>query len=227
MPETRLHTCMLCEAVCGIAVELEGGRVVGVRGDREDPFSKGHVCPKAAAIPDVVLITPRVHSDERGFFMETYRKRTFADFGITASFVQDNHSQSRRGALRGLHYQIRQPQGKLIRALAGEIYDVAVDLRPGSDTYGTWVIEGISSDAGNMLWIPPGFAHGFIVDSEEAEVSYLITGPRVPSSERVIRWNDPKLNITWPLGRIAPILSDRDANAPLLDELPTIQRSTW
>ena len=178
-------------------------------------------------IKGVFSIQPEVYSDHRGSCRELWTMKDLEGV-VDDSFYSCFTSKSKRNVLRGLHYQAHpDAQGKLVWVTKGHIYDVAVDLRPGSDTYGTWVIEGISSDAGNMLWIPPGFAHGFIVDSEEAEVSYLITGPRVPSSERVIRWNDPKLNITWPLGRIAPILSDRDANAPLLDELPTIQRSTW
>lgn len=174
---------------------------------------------KPAAIPDVILITPRVHSDERGFLMETYQKRTFADFGITASFVQDNHSLSRRGALRGLHYQIRQPQGKLIRALSGEIYDVAVDLRRRSTTFGQWVGIGLSAENRQQLWIPPGFAHGFYVVSERAEVLYKTTDYYAPEWERTLLWSDPKVGVHWPLGEgQAPLLSVKDAaGRPLME----------
>jgi dTDP-4-dehydrorhamnose 3,5-epimerase len=164
-------------------------------------------------IPDVVLIEPQVFGDQRGFFMETFRASEFAEAGITATFVQDNHSASRRGILRGLHYQIRQPQGKLIRVILGEIYDVALDIRRISPTFGRWVGLVLSVESKNQLWIPPGFAHGFYVMSEMAEVVYKATDYYAPEWERTILWNDPQLAIPWPLqGHEQPLLSAKDAN---------------
>jgi dTDP-4-dehydrorhamnose 3,5-epimerase len=172
-----------------------------------------------AAIPDVILIQPRVYGDERGFFMETFRADEFAAYGITAGFVQDNHSGSQRGILRGLHYQVRQPQGKLVRVVCGDIYDVAVDLRRSSPTFGHWVGAVLSSQNKKQIWIPTGFAHGFYVLSEEAEVVYKTTEYYAPLYERSLFWNDPSLKIEWPLidGK-PPILSDKDAHAKLISE---------
>lgn len=161
-------------------------------------------------IPDVVLIQPRVFEDERGFFLESYRKERFAEAGIPYDFVQDNHSRSRRGVLRGLHYQIRQAQGKLVRVIAGEIFDVAVDLRRSSPTFGRWMGAVLSAENKTMLWIPPGFAHGFYVLSEQAEVLYKTTDYYAPQWERTLLWNDPALGIRWPEGP-APIVSAKDA----------------
>jgi dTDP-4-dehydrorhamnose 3,5-epimerase len=174
----------------------------------------------ATAIPDVVLITPEARADERGFFMETYRADAFAEAGIHAAFVQDNHSRSVRGALRGLHYQIRSPQGKLVRVVAGEVFDVAVDLRSSSPTFGRWVGEHLSADNSRMLWIPPGFAHGFYVLSDGAEVIYKVTDYYAPHWDRTLIWNDPRVGIRWPLvdGK-PPILSPKDARGLPLDEL--------
>jgi dTDP-4-dehydrorhamnose 3,5-epimerase len=171
------------------------------------------------AIPDVILIQPRVYGDERGFFMETFRADEFAAYGITAGFVQDNHSGSQRGILRGLHYQVRQPQGKLVRVVCGDIYDVAVDLRRSSPTFGHWVGAVLSSQNKKQIWIPTGFAHGFYVLSEEAEVVYKTTEYYAPLYERSLFWNDPSLKIEWPLidGK-PPILSDKDAHAKLISE---------
>lgn len=171
-------------------------------------FSRGE-------IPDVILVQPRLFRDGRGFFMETYKRSDFAAHGIAASFVQSNHSRSARGILRGLHYQKHpKAQGKLVGALSGEIFDVAVDLRLGSPTYGKWLGSTLSGDQGSMLYIPPGFAHGFCVTSAEAEVHYMTTAEYAPAYEAGILWNDPDLAISWPLAD--PQLSERDRNWPRL-----------
>jgi dTDP-4-dehydrorhamnose 3,5-epimerase len=156
------------------------------------------------AIPDVLLVEPKLFGDARGFFMETYHAQKMEAGGISATFVQDNHSGSRRGVLRGLHYQIRQPQGKLVRAVAGVIYDVAVDLRRSSPTFGQWVGAYLSAENRLQLWVPAGFAHGFYVVSEWAELVYKATDFYAPESERTLLWNDPQLGITWPLVDDAP-----------------------
>lgn len=163
-----------------------------------------------SSIPDVLLIEPTVYQDERGFFFESYQKQRFAEIGIPFEFVQDNHSKSVRGVLRGLHYQIRQPQGKLVRVIVGEIFDVAVDIRRGSPTFGQWVGDYLSAENKRMLWIPAGFAHGFLVTSPEAEVIYKTSDYYAPQWERTIAWNDPHLNIGWPLGDTVPIISKKD-----------------
>jgi dTDP-4-dehydrorhamnose 3,5-epimerase len=162
------------------------------------------------AIPDVLVIEPKVFGDARGFFLESWNARSFAAAGLPAGFVQDNHSRSPRGVLRGLHYQIVQPQGKLVRVVVGEVFDVAVDVRRASPTFGRWVGERLSADNKRMLWIPPGFAHGFLVLSEAADFLYKTTDYYAPEHERVIAWNDPDLAIAWPLEG-APTLSARDA----------------
>jgi dTDP-4-dehydrorhamnose 3,5-epimerase len=169
-------------------------------------------------IPDVLLIKPKVYEDERGFFLESYQKKWFEDNDIVANFVQDNHSKSQRGTLRGLHYQIQQPQGKLMRVVAGEVFDVAVDIRKNSPTFGKWVGELLSAENKKMIWIPPGFAHGFYVTSPSAEVIYKATDYYAPQWERSIAWNDPQLNIDWPTQNQMPILSPKDANGKLLVE---------
>jgi dTDP-4-dehydrorhamnose 3,5-epimerase len=160
----------------------------------------------------VVIIEPRVFGDDRGFFMETWNERVFADLGISARFVQDNHSRSSQGILRGLHYQISHAQGKLVRVASGEIYDVAVDLRRDSPSFGRWEGVILSAENRRMLWVPPGFAHGFYVLSEDADFLYKCTDYYAPEHERTIRWNDPDLAIDWPLvdGQ-SPTLSDKDA----------------
>ena len=164
------------------------------------------------SIKDVILIEPDVFGDARGFFMETWHARKFAEAGIDAPFVQDNHSRSANNILRGLHYQVQQPQGKLVRAIAGEIFDVAVDLRKRSPTYGQWVGAVLSSENKHMLWVPPGFAHGFYVTGDGAEVVYKCSEFYAPEYERSIRWDDPDIGINWPLvGGAAPILSAKDA----------------
>lgn len=168
------------------------------------------------AIPDVLLVEPDVFGDERGFFMETWQRRKFADAGIDYDFVQDNHSRSARGTLRGLHYQIQQPQGKLVRATVGEVFDVAVDIRRSSPTFGQWVGAHLSADNKRMLWVPPGFAHGFYVTSEVAEFQYKCTDYYAPEHERSIRWDDPTLAIDWPL-QGEPLVSDKDQEASWLE----------
>lgn len=164
------------------------------------------------AIPDVILVEPRVFDEERGFFMETWQARRFAAAGLDLHFVQDNHSRSAQGVLRGLHYQVQQTQGKLVRVVAGEVFDVAVDLRRGSPTLGRWVGVTLSAANKRQLWIPPGFAHGFYVTSETAEFLYKCTDFYAPEHERSLRWDDPQLAIAWPLvGGAAPTLSAKDA----------------
>ena len=164
------------------------------------------------AIADVLLIEPKVFGDERGFFFESFNERAFREAtGVTLPFVQDNHSKSARGVLRGLHYQTQQAQGKLVRVVAGEVFDVAVDIRRDSPTYGQWVGEILSGDNKRQLWVPPGLAHGFVVLSESAEFLYKTTDYYAPAYERCIAWNDPTLAITWPDLGMAPLLSAKDA----------------
>jgi dTDP-4-dehydrorhamnose 3,5-epimerase len=171
------------------------------------------------SIPDVILIEPLIFGDERGFFMETYRKELFIEVGIPTDFVQDNHSGSRKGTLRGLHYQIRCTQGKLIRVISGEIFDVAVDLRQSSPTFLRWVGTTISAENKLMAWIPKGFAHGLYVLSNWAEIEYKTTDYYAPDWERYLKWNDPDIGIEWPLKEgETPILSERDRNGSLLHE---------
>ena len=165
--------------------------------------------------PEVLLLRPKVFGDARGFFFESYNRKTFAGVGIDAEFVQDNHSRSAKGVLRGLHYQIRQPQGKLVRVVAGEVFDVAVDLRRGSPHFGRVATMRLSADGHEMAWIPPGFAHGFLVLSEYAEFLYKTTDYYAPDAERCLAWNDPELAIPWPLDG-TPLLSAKDqAGLPL------------
>lgn len=164
----------------------------------------------ATDIADVLLIEPKVFGDERGFFFESYNRRLMAELGLDAEFVQDNHSRSLRNVLRGLHYQIKHPQGKLVRVIAGEVYDVAVDLRRSSPTYGRWVGYLLSAENKRMMWIPPGFAHGFYVTSESAEFLYKTTDYWYPEHERCLIWNDPDLAIAWPLLGV-PQLAAKDS----------------
>lgn len=162
------------------------------------------------AIPDVLILEPKVLGDDRGFFLESYNQRTMAErAGITAPFVQDNHSRSARNVLRGLHYQIVQPQGKLVRVVVGEVFDVAVDVRRLSATFGRWVGVRLSAANRRMLWVPAGFAHGFLVLSDGAEFLYKTTDYYAPQHERCIAWNDPAIGIEWPLDG-DPILSGKD-----------------
>lgn len=172
------------------------------------------------AIADVLLIEPRVFGDSRGFFFESFNARAFAQAtGLDLRFVQDNHSKSAHGVLRGLHYQAQQPQGKLVRVVVGEVFDVAVDIRPHSPTYGRWVGEILSASNHRQLWIPPGLAHGFLVLSDTAEFLYKTTDYYAPEFERCLAWNDPTLNITWPLDGIAPLVSAKDACGHTLGKL--------
>lgn len=170
------------------------------------------------SIPDVILIEPKVFADERGFFLESYQKQRFAEAGIPFDFVQDNHSKSQQGVLRGLHYQLQQTQGKLVRVIAGEIFDVAVDIRKSSPTFGKWVGEFLSAENKKLLWVPPGFAHGFYVTSPETEVLYKTTDYYAPQWERSIIWNDPAIQIEWHLNGVEPTLSNKDkAGVPLAE----------
>ena len=174
--------------------------------------------PISTAIADLLILEPKVFGDDRGFFFESFNERRFLD-AIQASepihFVQDNHSKSARNVLRGLHYQIRQPQGKLVRVVAGEVFDVVVDLRRSSPTFGKWVGVTLSADNKRQLWVPPGFAHGFVVTSESAEFLYKTTDYWAPEHERCIAWNDPAIGIDWPIDT-APSLSEKDRNGKLL-----------
>lgn len=169
-------------------------------------------------IPEVLLIEPKVFGDERGFFFESFNLKNFKEkTGISLDFVQDNHSKSVKGVLRGLHYQIQQPQGKLVRVVAGEVFDVAVDLRKTSPTFGKWVGEILTADNKKQLWIPPGFGHGFLVLSGSAEFLYRTTDYWAPEYERCIIWNDPQLAINWP-GDLPPKLSEKDAVGTLFKD---------
>jgi dTDP-4-dehydrorhamnose 3,5-epimerase len=171
------------------------------------------------SLPGVILIEPHVFGDQRGFFMETYQVQKFAEAGIHTSFVQDNHSRSRQGTLRGLHYQIRHAQGKLVRVIVGEVFDVTVDIRRSSPTFGQWVHTILSAHNKRELWVPPGFAHGFFVTSRWAEVLYKTTDYYAPEWERTLRWDDPDLGIDWPLNAgQPPILSGKDAQGTPLCE---------
>ena len=164
------------------------------------------------AIPEVVIIEPKVFGDARGFFLESFNQKAFNEAtGTNHPFVQDNHSRSAQGVLRGLHYQIQQPQGKLVRVVRGAVIDVAVDIRKSSPTFGQWVAEELSEDKHRQLWVPPGFAHGFVVLSEMAEFLYKTTDYYAPAHERCIAWNDPTLAIDWKLDGRQPLLSAKDA----------------
>lgn len=166
----------------------------------------------ALAIPDVILLEPRVFGDDRGFFFESFNQKQFEEaVGKTVHFVQDNHSRSSKNVLRGLHYQIQQPQGKLVRVVKGTVFDVAVDIRKSSPTFGKWVGEILSDGNKRQLWVPEGFAHGFVVLSESAEFLYKTTDYWAPQFERCILWNDDDIGIDWPLDGFAPLLSTKDA----------------
>jgi len=171
-----------------------------------------------AEIPGVLLLEPKVFGDERGFFFEAYNRRTFREAtGLDVDFVQDNHSRSERNVLRGLHYQIKQAQGKLVRVIAGEIWDVAVDLRRSSPTFGKWTGFALTAESKRTAWIPAGFAHGFVVVSESAEVLYKATDYYAPEHERTLLWSDPALGIQWPL-RGEPVLAEKDLRGKPLRE---------
>lgn len=168
-------------------------------------------------IPDVILIEPKIFGDERGFFLETFRENKFIEAGISEKFVQENHSSSQKGVLRGLHYQTKQTQGKLVRAIAGEILDIAVDIRRSSPTFGEWVGIILSEQNKRQLWVPKGFAHGFYVLSEQAQVTYKVTDYYAPEWERSILWNDPQIGIDWQIST-SPILSPKDLAGKLLKD---------
>jgi dTDP-4-dehydrorhamnose 3,5-epimerase len=171
------------------------------------------------ALPGLKLLEPRVFNDDRGFFLESWNARTFAAAGIDADFVQDNHSRSAKDVLRGLHYQIQCPQGKLVRVVAGAVFDVAVDLRRSSETFGRWVGYELSAENKRQAWIPPGFAHGFLSLQDSTELIYKCTDFYSAQAERCLIWNDPEIGIAWPLNGMAkPLLSDKDAAAKTLRE---------
>jgi len=173
-------------------------------------------------LPEVILIKPRVFGDARGFFFETWQERTFAAAGIAGHFVQDNHSHSTRYTLRGLHFQIRQPQGKLVRVSRGEVFDVVVDIRRSSPRFGQWVGVLLSDANHQMLWVPPGFAHGYLALGEEIDFLYKCTDFYAPEHEHALRWDDPQIGVQWPLPAGAtPVLSAKDAVAPLFKDAET------
>ena len=170
----------------------------------------------SSAIPEVLIIEPKVFADARGFFYESFNQKAFNQAtGLNLDFVQHNHSRSTRGVLRGLHYQIRQPQGKLVSVLRGAVFDVVVDIRKSSSRFGAWVGTELTEENRKQQWVPPGFAHGFMVTSESADLVYKTTDYYAPEHERCIRWNDPDLAIAWP-PNLLPLLSAKDSNAPLL-----------
>lgn len=174
------------------------------------------------SIPDLLILEPRVFGDDRGFFMESFNARSFAELtGVQREFVQDNHSRSQKGVLRGLHYQIQHPQGKLVRVVSGTVFDVAVDLRHSSPTFGQWDGVILSEENKRMLWVPEGFAHGFLVLSESADFLYKTTDYYFPEHERSLAWNDPELAIAWPLKHMQPQLSAKDAAARSLRDAET------
>ncbi len=173
----------------------------------------------ASEIPDVLIFEPTVHGDNRGYFVETWREDTFREAGCEQVFVQDNQSSSGRGVLRGLHYQIKQPQGKLVRVIAGRVFDVAVDLRRSSPTFGRWAGAELSAENNRLLWVPPGFGHGFYVLSDEAEFVYKCTDYYAPEHERIIRFDDPAIGIDWPLRQgVDTVMSDKDLAGNTLAE---------
>jgi dTDP-4-dehydrorhamnose 3,5-epimerase len=169
-----------------------------------------HAIP--TSLPEVIILEPKVFGDDRGFFMESYNERTFSEsIGVDARFLQDNHSRSMKGVLRGLHYQLKHPQGKLVRVVSGEVFDVAVDIRRSSSNFGKWAGIVLSADNKRLLWLPPGFAHGFLVLSDSADFLYKTTEYWYPEDERTIAWNDPVLGIEWP-STLQPIVSKKDAS---------------
>jgi dTDP-4-dehydrorhamnose 3,5-epimerase len=173
------------------------------------------------ALAGVKLIEPRVFGDERGFFMESWNARTFADAGLDLSFVQDNHSRSARGVLRGLHYQIGPAQGKLVRVVTGAVFDVAVDLRQSSPTFGQWVGYELSAANHRMLWVPPGFAHGFLTLRDGTDFLYKCTELYTPSAEHCLAWNDSTVGVEWPLDGMTPLVSDKDRAGKALADVAT------
>jgi len=176
------------------------------------------------SLPGVLVIEPKVYADERGFFMETYQAAHFRALGIDAAFVQDNHSRSLRGVLRGLHYQEPNSQGKLVRCTRGALYDVAVDIRVGSPQFGKWTATELTEENKRMLWVPAGFAHGFCALSDIADLAYKCTAPYDAPNDRSILWNDPDIGIAWPIAK--PMLSPKDAQAPRLKDAKVLPRFT-
>ena len=173
-------------------------------------------------LAEVIRVVPTIHRDARGFFVETWQSRRFSEGGIEADFVQENYSYSSKGTLRGIHYQVARAQGRLVRAVEGAVFDVAVDLRRSSPTFGRWTGEVLSADNRNQLWVPAGFGHGFLVLSETAGFEYSCTDYYSPEHERQIRWNDPDIGIDWPIAKDeAPLLSDKDGAAPMLKDAET------
>jgi len=172
---------------------------------------------RTTSLPGVLIVEPVVWRDPRGWLLESWQHERYAAAGIGLPFVQDNRSRSIRGTVRGLHLQVRRPQGKLVQVVRGEVFDVAVDVRPGSPTFGRWAGEVLSEDNARQMWIPPGFAHGFAVTTEDAVVEYKCTAPYDRESEVAVRWNDPEIGIDWPVA--TPLLSEKDATAPLLREV--------
>lgn len=170
------------------------------------------------ALPEVKIVEPAVYADDRGFFLESWNAAVFAEAGLDLQFVQDNHSRSARHVLRGLHYQLEQPQGKLVRVTAGRAYDVAVDIRRSSPGFGQWVGVELSAENKRMLWVPPGFAHGFLALEDGTDFLYKCTTLRAAAAERILNWADPTLKIDWPLAGATPLLSAKDRDAPLLGE---------
>ncbi|HUR91697.1 MAG TPA: dTDP-4-dehydrorhamnose 3,5-epimerase [Gemmatimonadaceae bacterium] len=185
-------------------------------------MSSAPVVAESTGLPGVLLLNLKTFSDSRGVVVETFNERTFADAGVSGDFVQDNHSRSRRGVLRGLHFQKKAPQGKLIRAIRGAIFDVAVDVRVGSPTFAQWIGVTLTADSAQALWVPPGFAHGFCTLSEEADVLYKCTGFYDPTDESGVVWNDTTVGIKWPVDD--PVLSIRDAALPPLTDREDLPR---
>ena len=169
-------------------------------------------------IPEVLVLEPDVYVDDRGYFMETFRSSLFKERDMKSDFVQDNQSSSKKGTLRGLHYQLQSPQGKLVRVISGEVFDVAVDLRKSSNTFGAWVAEILSAENKRQLWVPPGFAHGFLVLSDHAEFSYKCTEYFNPNDEHILLWSDAKIGIDWPVANLDVILSEKDSKGKFLSE---------
>jgi len=172
------------------------------------------------AIPGVLIIEPQVFGDARGFFMETWNAAAFAGAGLDMAFVQDNHSRSQKGVLRGLHFQNPGPQGKLVRVTRGAVFDVAVDLRAASPTFGQWVGVELSAENKRMLWVPEGFAHGFLTLEDDTDFLYKCTAPYAPASEHTLAWNDPAVGIDWPVLGLDPLISDKDARGLSLAQVP-------
>ena len=172
------------------------------------------------AIAGVLIIEPRVFGDQRGFFMETWNAGTFAAAGLDLDFVQDNHSRSQKGVLRGLHFQSPGPQGKLVRVTNGAVFDVAVDMRASSPTFGQWVGAELSAQNKRMFWVPEGFAHGFLTLEDDTDFFYKCTAPYAPQSEHTLKWNDPALGIAWPVAGLEPIISEKDAHGLSLADVP-------